>query len=237
MSNPRPPATSGRLRPILEVVDRAKASFHATLEDVAAKGEFTKEAYHRYLSMQFHLTRQVQRHFMIAASHHSLMERKKLRDFLVTFANEEEPHYLIAESDLRKMGLEPLPCPLDVELWQNYFLPRAHTHPLHRLGATCVLENLGAGAGRTGRQLLSSASFLNGENTRFLDIHFHEVLPHGEQIVAALESIALTDREIQDARKGAMVGTILYFRLVDWVFRRDSVQSLFDELELTTPLQ
>jgi hypothetical protein len=222
---------------VLEVVERAKAAFRNTLEDVAASGQFTKAAYHRYLSMQFHLTRQVQRHFMIAASHHSLMERKKLREFLVGFANEEEPHYLVAQSDLRKMGLEPLPCPLDVELWQNYFLPRAHTRPLHRLGATCVLENLGSGAGQTGRRLLSSAPFLNSENTRFMDIHFHEVLPHGAQIVAALLSIDLTDQEIQDARKGAIVGTILYFRLVDWVFRRDPVQGLFEDADLTVPLQ
>jgi hypothetical protein len=216
------------IAPVLAVVESAKSAFHAMLVQFSERSAgLTPLLYHRYLSMQYHLTRLVQRHFFAAAGHHSLMDRKKLRDFLVNFANEEEPHYLIAQNDLRKMGLEPLPCPLDVALWQDYFLSRVADRPFHRLGATCVLENLGAGAGTTGRLLLKGASFLSTENTRFLDIHFHEVLPHGDQIIAALRSVPLSAEEIEDARKGAIVGSIFYLRLANWVFGADPVLNLF----------
>lgn len=226
------------LAPVLSVVEQAKTAFHAMLVRFSeGTAGLTPTLYHRYLSMQYHLTRLVQRHFFTVAGHHSLMDRKKLRDFLVNFANEEEPHYLIAQNDLRKMGLEPLPCPLDVALWQDYFLPRVAERPFHRLGATCVLENLGAGAGTTGRLLLKNATFLSTENTRFLDIHFHEVLPHGDQIIAALNSVELTADEIEDARKGAIIGSIFYLRLANWVFGTDPVLGLFasDDVALPNP--
>jgi|GEM_PF-1180134 len=228
--------TTASLAPVLEIVGQAKIAFRTLLVNFSEHSAgLTPELYHRYLSMQYHLTKHVQRHFFAAAGHHSLMDRKKLRDFLVNFANEEEPHYLIAENDLRKMGLKPLPCPLDVALWQDYFLSRVADRPFHRLGATCVLENLGAGAGTTGRLLLKNASFLSTENTRFLDIHFHEVLPHGDQIIAALRSVDLTPDEVEDARKGAIVGSIFYLRLARWVFGTDPVLRLFDSDDVTVP--
>ena len=37
-------------------------------------------------------------------------------------------------------------------------------------------------------QLLARAPFLNRLNTRFIEIHFHEELPHGDQIISALAS-------------------------------------------------
>jgi hypothetical protein len=230
------PTRRETLAPVLEIVEQAKAAFHAMLVRFGnTNAGLTVETYHRYLSMQYHLTRLVQRHFFAAAGHHSLMDRKKLRDFLVNFANEEEPHYLIAQNDLRKLSLEPLPCPLDVALWQDYFLTRVADRPFHRLGATCVLENLGAGAGETGRLMLNNAPFLTVENTRFLDIHFHEVLPHGDQIIAALTSVALTPEEIEDARRGAIVGSIFYLRLAQWVFKTDPILGLFDSDDVTVP--
>ena len=210
-----------QLDPVLAVVETAKAKFQQMLTARLALGPMTKEEYHRYLSMQFHLTREVQRHFLACAAHLSLMDRRKLREFLCNFANEEEPHFLIARNDLEKMGLQPLPMPLDVALWQSYFHDRNSSRPFHRLGATCVLENLGAGAGETGRALLASAAFLTRDNTRFLDIHFHEVLPHGDQIIAALSAVPMTEAEVDDARRGAIVGAVLYFRMARWVFGLD----------------
>lgn len=62
------------------------------------------EHYVRSLSKQYHLTRGVQRYFLVAAAHHDLAKRKRLRRFLVDFANEKELHYLVAASDLRKLG-------------------------------------------------------------------------------------------------------------------------------------
>ena len=79
-----------------------------------------------------------------------------------------------------------------------------------------MLENLGAGAGTLGRELLNSAPFLNEQNTRFLEIHFHEVLPHGDQIINALKGARLDERDLAELVEGAKTGAVLYLRMVEW---------------------
>jgi hypothetical protein len=203
-------------RSLLETVEQAKAAFRSDLERLADQGGMTEDVYVRYLSFQHHLTKGVQRHFFTVAAHPSLAGRRKLRDFLYRFALEEEPHFDIARHDLEAMGHEPLPCPLDVQLWWAFFDKIVVTRPFVRLGATCVLENLGAGAGTLGHELLDQAPFLHPSNTRFLEIHFHEELPHGDQIIAALESVELSADEQDDLIEGAKIGATLYLRMARW---------------------
>ena len=160
---------------------------------------------------------------MMITAHPALARRKKLRDFLYNFALEEEPHFSVAEDDLDNMGEKPLPIPFDVELWWAYFNSIVPTRPFVRLGATCVLENLGPGAGALGREMLAATPFLNKLNTRFLEIHFHEVLPHGDQIIQAMTSVPLAEQEIADCREGAVNGAIMYLRMAAWVFRDDAM--------------
>lgn len=105
------------------------------------------------------------------------VRKEKLRQFLFSFALEEEPHFKVAESDLRNMGLTPMKMPLDVALWWAYFDRIVEEKPFVRLGTTCVLENLGAGAGPLVRALFEKTNFLDKKNTRFLEIHLHEILP------------------------------------------------------------
>src|SRR5690606_16063508 len=100
------------------------------------------EAYRRYLSMQYHLTKGVQRHFMICASHPDFAHRPKLREFLFHFAEEEELHFKVAEKDLENLGSRPLPIPLDTRIWWAFFDTQVYERPLVRLGATCILENI-----------------------------------------------------------------------------------------------
>ncbi len=217
------------IHPIVTIVEQAQAAFREILLQVTASTGLSQAAYRRYLSMQYHLTKDVQRHFLYAAAHGSLARRKPLRDFLYRFALEEEPHYLVAQDDLANLGETPLPCPLDVTLWQAYFLRESAERPFVRLGATCVLENLGAGAGGVGRDLLARAPYLNKLNTRFIEIHFHEVLPHGAQIYEALSGVDLTEEELAQACHGARVGAIFYLRLVHWVFELDPWQKLWSD--------
>ncbi len=219
--------THSQIQPVIEIVERAKTSFREFLLSVTNTTGMSRRAYARYLSMQYHLTKDVQRHFFLAAAHSSLARRKPLRDFLYRFALEEEPHYLVAKDDLENLGETVLPCPLDVNLWQAFFLKQAAERPFVRLGATCVLENLGAGAGGTGRELLAQAPFLNKTNTRFVEIHFHEVLPHGAQIYDALNGVDLSPEEVAHAGYGARVGAVLYLRLASWVFDLDPLLNEF----------
>ena len=203
---------------VYRIVDQAKAEFKRELEnfvEVSPEG-LTEDIYIRYLSFQYHLTMGVQKHFLAIAAHPQLSGRRKLRDFLYRFGLEEEPHFKVARHDLENLGVTPMACPLDVKLWWSFFNQVIHDRPFVRLGATCVLENLGSGAGALGHALLDNAPFLNESNTRFLQIHFHEELPHGDQIFAALNSVAMSESEVSDLEEGARIGSVIYLRLVRW---------------------
>jgi hypothetical protein len=208
---------------VLKIVEIAKQVFRARLQSINNQGGITENMYVRYLSFQYHLTKGVQRHFLTVAAHPSLSGKHKLREFLFKFGLEEEPHYKVAETDLRRMNREPLPCPLDVSLWWAYFDQIVKERPFVRLGATCVLENLGSGAGALGHQLLQEAPFLNPSNTRFLEIHFHEALPHGDQIINALNSVFLDEGNLRDLEEGANIGSIMYLRMADWALFTDDL--------------
>ncbi len=208
---------------VLAVVERAKRAFRGQLERLDATGGMTQDVYVRYLSFQYHLTKGVQRHFMKVAGHPSLSPYKPLREFLFKFAIEEEPHYKVAEVDLDRLGEAPLPCPLDVALWWAYFDRIVEERPFVRLGATCVLENLGAGAGALGHDLLARPSFLTKANTRFVTIHFHESLPHGAQILEVLQAAGLDPEAGADLVEGANIGSIMYLRLSAWATKQDSL--------------
>jgi hypothetical protein len=219
--------TSSKLAPVLEIVERAQAVFRSKLQCIQDQGGLTREQYVRYLSFQYHLTKGVQRHFLKVAGHPRLARKNLLRDFLFKFGLEEEPHYKVAEVDLQRMGETPLPCPLDVSLWWAYFDQIVEARPFVRLGATCVLENLGGGAAALGHHLLDSAPFLNKSNTRFITIHFHEILPHGDQIVSALESAPLDAGDLHELIEGANIGSIIYLRLTMWALGQDELTSKY----------
>lgn len=178
---------------LLQVIAVAQSEFAALLARAIASSPLTIRQYQRYLSMQYHLTRDVQAYFMRAAAHRDLVRKKKLRKFLFDFANEEEQHYLVAAGDLTRMDLPLLVEPLDVTLWHAHFRAIVDEWPFLRLGAACVLENLSGGAAREATREALKASFLTADNTRFVVLHLHELQPHGDQFLAALEAADLTE--------------------------------------------
>lgn len=226
------PAVQARFKPVLEVVDRAIEIFGRMLEQLESRGGFTKDIYVRYLSMQYHLTKGVQYPFTAIAAHQCMVGKRKLRDFLYHFALEEEPHYLLARNDVEALGERVLNCPLDTALWWAFYREKVYSRPFIRLGATCVLENLGPGVKDIGRALFAEADFITPSCMTFFEIHFHEALPHGDQIVTALTSVDLSDDEIEDCRVGAVLGATMYLRMVNWILREDPVQSCFEEVLL-----
>jgi len=212
---------------LLTVIAEAQDEFRSMLERVEARGGLTLDIYVKYLSMQYHLTKGVQRHFLTVAAHPSLVGRRKLREFLFDFALEEEPHYRVAERDLAGLGRTPLECELDTALWWAYFDRVVQARPFVRLGTTAVLENLGIGAGELGHQLLRDATFLTPATTRFLEIHFHEILPHGDQILAALGNASLPDHEVEDLVEGALTGSRMYLRMAATALGDDHLSRRF----------
>lgn len=204
---------------ILKQIEVAKKELRSKLSRIADSAEgLNIDQYTRFLSMQYHLTKNVQRVFLNIAGHPDLARRRAFREFLCNFANEEELHFEIAKKDLESLGREILPVNLDIELWWAYFNSIINERPFVRLGATCILENLGSGPNPVLDKLIESANFLTKTNTRFLQIHRHgNELPHGDQILEALQNARLDTNHWNDLYEGSVKATVMYLRFVEWV--------------------
>jgi hypothetical protein len=223
-----PTDKEGQLGPLRTRIAAAQALFAQVLETALRSGPVTVEQYCRYLSMQYHLTRDVQAYFFAVAANSALAKRRKLRRFLSEFANEEELHYLVAANDLLAFGRRPLAEPFDVTLWHAYFRSVVGTRPFLRLGAAAILENLSAGVAREPARRALSAPFMTRDNTKFLVLHQHETNPHGEQILDALEAETFTPAELDDLFLGAKQGTILYLRMAKWAVDENDLSASAD---------
>lgn len=187
------------------------------------------EVYQRYLSFQYHMTKGVQTYFFRVAASSRLARMRRLRKFFVTFANEEELHYLVAASDLQALNLNILPEPFDVTLWHAYFDAIVDARPFVRVGAALILENISDGSARPAVTEALSASFMTRENTKFLVLHQHETLPHGEQLLEAVTTSPLSDPDLDDLLLGARQGTVLYLRMVNWALKNDALTVTFSD--------
>ena len=216
------------LHGVRAVIDEARHRFAGLLQRAAEAGPMTLAQYQRYLSMQYHFTKGVQAQMLRVAGHRDLARRKSLRRFLFDFANEEEQHYLVAAKDLAHLGLPILPMPLDVMLWHLYVGSIIDETPFQRLGTTCVLENISGGAARGPVQAALRAPFLNQANTRFLVIHQHELLPHGDQIMAALEAAHPEPHHVAQLELGAHIGMVTYLRMAEWALFPDCLAASCD---------
>jgi len=211
-----------------DCIAEAQELFATLLQSTIGEGATTRQQYERYLSFQYHLTKDVQAYFMAAAAHSDFARRRSLREFLYHFANEEELHYLVAAKDLAALGLVPLAAPLDVELWHAYFRAVVRERPCVRLGAAAILENISAGPARPWVQKALRGDFLTRANTKFIVLHQHETLPHGTQILEALAGASLEPRHVDDLVEGARKATVLYLRMAEWALRPDSLSAIAD---------
>lgn len=234
MTQPR--QEEGQLTALRTQIASAQVLFAQVLEGALRTGPVSVEQYCRYLSMQYHLTKDVQTYFFAIAANSALAKRRKLRRFLCEFANEEELHYLVAANDLLAFGRRPLPEPFDVTLWHSYFRGIVAARPLVRLGAAAILENLSAGVAREPARRALSAPFMTRDNTKFLVLHQHETNPHGEQILEALEAQTFSALELGDLFLGARQGTVLYLRMAKWAVDEGDLSACADigALELSS---
>jgi len=206
------------MKSILKQITEAQNLFRQKINFMKDNGGLTLERYTRFLSMQYHLTKGVQRHFMAIAANPLTAKKKGLRKWLINFAQEEEFHYEIAKADLKELSQIPLEMPFDTELWWTYFDSILQDKPFIRLGATCVLENIADGSSHLLDEMIKTSTFLNPKNLRFLTIHRHGPnLAHGDQIIEALEGADLTEDELGDVLLGAKRATVLYLRFAHWI--------------------
>lgn len=206
------------MKDVTAQMEKAQKLFREKLQEMQNNGGLTKERYTRFLSMQYHLTKGVQKHFMAIAANSLTARKKNLRKWLINFAQEEEFHFEIAKADLKDLGLEPLSIPFDTQLWWNYFDSIIQTRPFIRLGATCILENIADGSADVLDGMIKTSDFLTPKNLRFLTIHRHGPnLAHGDQILEALSTAELSEEELQDVLLGAQRATIFYMRFAHWI--------------------
>ena len=220
------PATT--LRGLHDCVADAQQRFADLLASSLAAQRPTRDQYVRYLSFQYHLTRDVQVYFLAIAAHRDLARRRQLREFLWRIANEEELKYLVAAKDLAAFGLAPLPISVDVELWHSYFRSVMHKRPFVRLGAAAILENISAGPARHWVHEALRGDFLDRPNSRFIVLRQHDAVAPGSQVVAALAKAALNPRHLTDLVEGARKATVLYLRMVEWALRPDAASRSCD---------
>ena len=71
-----------QLGPLRAQIAVAQGLFAQLLESGLRAGPVTVERYCRYLSMQYHLTKDVQAYFFAVAANAALAKRRKLRRFL-----------------------------------------------------------------------------------------------------------------------------------------------------------
>jgi len=210
------------MKNVIEIVDQANVHFYNKLSVLDQGEPLSREQYVRYLRMQYHLTNGVQESFLALASHPETRKYSSLRKFLIQFAYEEEMHYRLAEKDLEDLGETPGEIPFLVEVWWQYQRKIIKDNPFQRLGTTCILENIGNHSAGMLKKVLSEAPFISKKNTSFIMIHMHEVLPHGDQIVEALESAKLSETHQKELVQGAVKGSWLYSNIIDWVLDGDA---------------
>jgi heme oxygenase len=199
-------------------IKEAQKLFRDKLVLMKQDGGLTRERYTRFLSMQYHLTKGVQKHFMAIAANPLTAKKRNLRKWLINFAQEEEFHFEIAKADLKELGAEPQSLPFDTQLWWNYFDKVIESRPFIRLGATCILENIAEGSSDILDDMIQSSGYLNPKNLRFLIIHRHGPnLAHGDQILEALKEADLTENERADVLVGADQATTFYMRFAHWI--------------------
>lgn len=174
--------------------------------------------YIRYLQMQYHLTKGVQETFLAIAAHPETKKYRKLRKFLIQFGYEEEMHFKLAEDDLKELNQEVGAIPFPVELWWEYQKMVVKIRPIERLGATAILENIGNYAAPIIKSVLFNADFISHSNIKFVEVHMHEELPHGDQIIEILSQVNWSDSHLKQLKDGAEKATWLYAKTIfDWI--------------------
>ncbi len=206
------------MKKITDAVKATQDEFREVIlaSEIAAKG-LEKDQYIRYLQMQYHLVRDVQKNFFEIAAHPDIFLKRKFSKFLVGFGIDEAPHYKMAEKDLSHLDAGVGEIPFDVELWWTYFSKAIKEKPLQRIGGTCVLENIGTAVGDLIDTAISKSPYLNQKNTTFLILHKHEVVNHGDEIIEAVTEANLNVAEEQDVLQGIEHAKTLFFRMFHWV--------------------
>lgn len=201
-------------------VKKAQEEFRKLIEEseIANKG-LERDQYVRYLQMQYHLVKDVQKQFYEIAGHENIFDKRKFSEFLIEFGTVEGPHFKMAARDLKALDADLGEAPLDVKLWWSYFGNVIKSRPLVRLGGTCVLENVGSAVGDLIDAALAKSPFLDQKNTTFLILHKHEVLNHGDEIIEAIEKANLSQEELADIGEGIEESKVLFFRMFHWVLK------------------
>jgi len=201
----------------------AQTEFAALISRAIESGGVSMDAYARFLRMEHYLTRDVQQRFYQCAGASAMKPYPAIREFLVSFANEEAPHHQDAIDDLASMGSVLGSEPLDVALYHSFWRQWPPTRPFFRLGSTCVVENISGGDSSEKVLQVISSFRSKGLGVKFATDHAHVELKHGDGIVEVLERAALSESDYNDLVAGARIGAVMYLRMIKWCLQPDEL--------------
>lgn len=193
-----------------QVIQSAQKRFVNLLSEFAGEGldadeVLRRERHVRYLSVQYHLMREIQRRIFRIAAHPELSLRRDLRDFLVAKAGAEEFRFQDAADGVIGRDWSLVPAPLDVQLWHAHFDLQAETRPFLWLGTCCVLE-------RIENEGVQEFRAMFGE----LPFHAAYFKRAGRSLFQFLGKIEFDARQYQDLEEGAIHAATMYLRMLHW---------------------
>jgi hypothetical protein len=184
------------------------------LDEALGNWPISQDAYVQYLSDQAYMVHDVCRQMLGVAAHPTMLRRPALRKFLIAFGLEEETHHRLAEADLKHLGAETRKPSLDAKLWFMYCASLVTDSPVRRIGFSVVLENSGKVIGPTVQAIFAKAPFLTDSNTRFVRAHLHDDIPHGDQLLEAIDACEWTPEESAELVGGINDAGTMLVRLI-----------------------
>lgn len=136
-----------------------------------------REFYGAWLAQSYFYSRRVTRMLLLASAHTSLA-KSKLHRRLATHASEEKGHDLLAERDIKDLGLDLQKIgefPITKAFYGYQYFTIQNVSVESFFGWILVLEGL---AITWGKEILRLVREAKSAPTRFLDIHVHEDPSH-----------------------------------------------------------
>ncbi len=207
------------IQPLIQQIEESATWYRSfLLEYQKQHPSLEKEVTVQLLSVHFHLLQNIQRHYLVCASHPHLSHRRSLRKTIVDFANVEEQYADLILQDLKDLNATLLPPPFEVELWWSYFDTHNFNQPFLRIGAALICEKISEKSKDVFTRL-THAPYLNHRNTRFFSAyHRNDALKHGSELLTSLQGARLEAHHIAELNDGAVKGFFLLERLINWAF-------------------
>lgn len=154
--------------------------------------EATLEGYCRFLDTMFHYTRDSEARLRLAAAS---TQDTQLRTFFLELADDEAPHFRLAQRDLASFGKTPSDTPPAAVLrFKKVWDARSAEPGAGHLGALFALESVASHLATDARAALGRLK-LGPANASFVSVHLQADEVHGQQCKEHCQRVGATQSE------------------------------------------